>query len=220
MDAKIIQILVLILILTSCKSKQTENKTTDAKSEKVGYILAPEIIEDFYRDERLNPDNPDFENYRVNEFSVDLNQNQKPDSIILYQLKGFENDPGDFHQIEIRLDNGEKWIKTNFEGWVRFDNNYRVPDLIKEQNQLKTDLLLLTDFGKTKIIGLFSWVYASEPGLLTIIEFSTDKPRVMLNRKFDLLKMDKKQIAVQDISTTYRVDLTNNCLEFKEISKN
>ncbi|WP_461640204.1 hypothetical protein [Labilibaculum euxinus] len=178
--------------------------------------MAPEIIEDFYRDERLNPDKPDFENYRVYEFSADLNKNQQADSIILYQLKGFENDPGDFHQIEIKLDNGEKWIKTNFEGWVCFDKNYRVPDLIKEQNQLKTDLLLLTDFGETKIIGLFSWMYASQLGLLTVIEFSTGKPRIMINKKFDLINLDSTRIDVENFDGQRHIELINNRIVIKK----
>jgi hypothetical protein len=216
MKMKIIKILALFFIMTSCKSNQTENKDTDLKFENVGFVLNPKLIDDFYHDERLNPDNPELTNYRVKKFLVDLNQNQKPDSIILYQLNGFENDPGDFHQIEIKMDNGESWMKTNFEGWVRFDNNYTVPNLVKEQNQLNTDLLLLTDFGKTKIIGLFSWVYASEPGLLTFVEFSTGKPRIMFNKKFDLTQLDSNKITVENYNSKYQIELIDNNLELKK----
>ena len=212
----IIKILALVLIMTSCKLQQAEKKDTDIKSEDVGFVLNPKLIDDFYHDERLNPDNPELTNYRVKEFVVDLNQNQKPDSIILYQLNGFENDPGDYHQIEIKMDNGESWEKTNFDGWVRFDNNYIVPDLIKEQNQLNTDLLLLTDFEKTKVIGLFSWVYASKPGLLTFIEFSTGKPRIMLNKKFDLTQLESNKIAVENYNSKYQIELIDNNLELKK----
>ena len=215
MTTQLIKILALILILNSCKSKPTENKSVDLSAEKSGYVLSPEIIDDFFRDDRLNPDNPDFDFYRVDQFSADLNQNQKTDSIFLYKLRGFENDPGDFRQIEIKMDNGDCWTKINFDGWVRFDNNNIIPDLIKNQNQLKTDKFLLTDFGSTKIIGLFSWVYASQPGLLTIIEFSTDKPRIMINRKLDLIHLDQTTILVRDNDNELYVKLQHNKIVVK-----
>nr|WP_321406445.1 hypothetical protein [uncultured Carboxylicivirga sp.] len=216
MKMKISRILILVLLMTSCKSNQTENKDTALNSEKVGFVLNPKLIDGFYRDEWLYPENPELTNYRVKEFIADLNQNQKQDTLILYKLNGFENDPGDFHQIEIKLDNGESWMKTNFDGWVRFDNNYPVPDFIKEQNQFNTDFLLLTDFGKTKLIGLFSWVYASEPGLLTFIEFSNGKPRIMFNKKFDLTQLESNKITVENYNGKYQIELIDNNLELKK----
>ena len=207
------QILILFLILTGFQSKQDGIQTNDFKLKESGIILNQEIINPFYRNERFIPDNPDFCYSRIKDFVIDLNQNQKPDSIILYRLKGWENDPGDFHQIEIKMDNGYKWVETNFSGWVRFDNNYSVPDLVKEKNQIDTNLLLQTDFYSTKVIGLFGWAYASQPGLLTIIEFSTNKPRVMLNENWRILKIDSSIIKADNYNDKFQIELINNKIE-------
>ena len=207
------QILILFLILTGFQAKQDGIQTNDFKSKKSGIILNQEIIKPFDGNEISRPDNPDFDYYRIKDFAIDLNKNQKPDSIILYRLKGWENDPGDFHQIVIKMDDGYEWKGTNFNGWVRFDNNYSVPNQVKEKNQIDTDLLLQTDFYSTKVLGLFGWAYASQPGLLTIIEFSTNKPRVMLNENWRILKIDSSIIKADNYNDKFQIELINNKIE-------
>ncbi len=111
------------------------------------------------------------------------------------------------------MDDGYEWKGTNFNGWVRFDNNYSVPNQVKEKNQIDTDLLLQTDFYSTKVLGLFGWSYASQPGLLTIIEFSTNKPRVMLNENWHILKIDSSMIKAKNYNDKYQIELINNKIE-------
>jgi len=209
----IIKILLVIFILTSCQSRQTNNKSKDLTK----IELNQNLIDEFFSDERLRSDNPDFEYYRVKEFAIDLNDNQIKDSIILNQIRGFENDPGVFHQIQIKLDNGSILTQTNFDGWVKFDDNYLVPESVKKQNQISTDLLLLTEFNKTKILGLFSWVYASDNGLLTFIEFSADRPRIMFNTKMDLIEIDSSKIITQQFDDKYEIKLINSKLTMEKI---
>ncbi len=209
----IIKILLVIFILTSCQSRQTDNKSKDLTK----IELNQNLIDEFFSDERLRSDNPDFEYYRVKEFAIDLNDNQIKDSIILNQIRGFENDPGVFHQIQIKLDNGSILTQTNFDGWVKFDDNYLVPESVKKQNQISTDLLLLTEFNKTKILGLFSWVYASDNGLLTFIEFSADRPRIMFNTKMDLIEIDSSKIITQQFDDKYEIKLINSKLTMEKI---
>ena len=186
-----------------------DTKPIDIK-DKIRFELNTNFISDFHRDDRLNPNNPDFHFYTVASFKIDLNNNKKVDTINLKRLKGWENDPGDFHQIQITTDNGFSWTETNFDGWVRFDNNYYIPDSVKRLNQLDTDLLLLTDFEDTKILGLFGWVYASESGLLTIIDFSTDQPRIMINKNLDLVGIDNKKITIQQLDDKCWIENVNN----------
>jgi len=182
------------------------------KKDKNRFDLNPNLITKFHRDDRLNPNNPDFQFYTIASFYADLNNNEKADTIILKRLKGWENDPGDFQQIQITTDNGTIWTETNFDGWVRFDNNYYVPDSVKRLNQLDTDLLLLTDFENTKILGLFGWVYASESGLLTIIDFNTKQPRIMINKNLDLVGIDNQKVTIQDSEDKCWIENINNRL--------
>lgn len=208
-----LQILTLIiLILIGCQNRTSDKTLVNTKLDTKGIELNKTLIEEFYRDERLKLENPDFEFYMVSSFGIDLNNNQKSDSIILKRLKGWENDPGDFHQIRIKMDNGFEWTETNFLGWVRFDHNYLIPKPIKKLNQINTDLLLLTDFQTTKILGLFGWAYASEPGLLTIIEFSTGLPRLMINKNLDLINIDNNKISTQYLEDKYSIECINNII--------
>ncbi len=181
-----------------------------AKINKNRFDLNSSLIIDFHRDDRLNPNNPDFQFNTIASFHIDLNNNEKADTIYLKRLKGWENDPGDFHQIQIKTDNSLAWTETNFDGWVRFDNNYHIPDSVKRLNQLDTDLLLITDFEDTKILCLFGWVYASESGLLTIIDFSSDQPRIMINKNLDLVGIDNKKITFQQSNEKYWIETLNN----------
>jgi len=189
------------------KSKKIENKNE--------FELNSTLITEFHRDDRLNPDNSDLSFYEVDSFQVDLNNNNLADTIKLRKLKGWENDPGDYRQIQITMDNGYSWTETNFDGWVRFDNNYFIPDSIKQLNQLETDLLLLTEFEGTKILGLFGWVYASKSGLLTIIDFSTNQPRIMINKNLDLVGINQKRIAIQESGVNHWIEKTNKKLIIK-----
>lgn len=216
MKLTITKIFILLFVLTSCQTKPKENKTNELQPQNSSIILNKELVDSLYLSERLRPDNPDFKYYKVKDFLFDLNENQKADSIILYRLVGWENDPGDFQQIKIKMDNGFEWNETNFNGWVRFDHNYRVPNSVKEKNQIDTDLLLCTDFGETKILGLFGWAYASQPGLLTIIEFSTNKPRVMLNKNWEILEIDSSTMKAENYKSKFQIELINSKLEIKK----
>lgn len=207
---KIAGIIIIFSLFVGCYNR-TDNQTGKNLIDKT-FELNQTLIDSFHRDNRLRPDNPDFDFYSVKTFTVDLNNNQKADTIILKKLKGWENDPGDFQQIQITMDNGFSWTETNFNGWVRFNSNYYVPDSIKRLNQLDTDLLLLTDFENTKILGLFGWVYASESGLLTIIDFSTNHPRIMINKNLDIVGIDNQKITIQDSEDMCWIENINNRL--------
>jgi hypothetical protein len=39
----------------------------------------------------------------------------------------------------------------------------------------------------------FGWVYASQPGLVTIFEANGNKPQLLFNKQFDLYSIDENQ---------------------------
>lgn len=200
---------LLKVFLAKNNSYDTYNSRID---ELVRFDVNNDLIEDFYRDDRLYPDNPDLKFTSIATFSIDLDNNHIADSIILSRLIGWENDPGDFHQITIITDSGAKFTETNFNGWVRFDNNYHVPDSIKGLNQIDTDFLLLTEFNYSKIVGLFGWVYSSDSGLLTIIDFSTRIPRLMINKNLNLIGIDHNRIITQNSKDKCWIECVDNKL--------
>ena len=176
-------ITVLILILVGC---QTAPK---------GIEVNPELVDAFYRNDYLYPENPEFEFEEVKRYEIDLNNNHSPDIIKLKKIKDW-NDPGDFHQIELILDNGNSIVETYFGGWVKFGNNYPVNDELRKKNLIDSDLILISEIDKNKkIIMAFGWVYASEPGLLSIFEANGKIPQVLFNRNFEVNKIEKYSIS-------------------------
>lgn len=204
-------LLTYTLLIVGCQNKNFGSETSShSKQYEVKSIeLDTTLIEPLSHSDRLKPTNPMLSFSRVATFTVDLNNNGKTDSILLYNMDNKGADPGDFNQIRISLDDGKRWSETNFDGWVRFNKNYTVPDTIQSQNQMKTDLLLLTDFGDTKLLGLFTWTYASDLGLLTLIEFSSGYPRIMFNQKADLISMTKNSIVIRNLNSECSLELNN-----------
>ena len=45
---------------------------------------------------------------------------------------------------------------------------------------------------------MFGWVYASDPGLLTFVEFSSGKPRILVNKNLDLEVIGSDSFVVFD----------------------
>jgi hypothetical protein len=170
---KILQLITIgLLILASCKKvvdvKGDLNETDDSNVRDLDGIL----IQSMYLDNELLAGH-DLEFEKVKTLTFDLDKDNKIDSIILYRFKDW-NDPGDFHKIQIKVTNG-KTIETIFQdAWVRFNNNYKLPDKVINQNKIDSDYLLIDDLGrKENLVFLFGYVYSSDPaGTLTIYEVS------------------------------------------------
>lgn len=193
MMKKYINIFILLFVI-GCSNDQK------------GLELNVELVDPFYTNDHLYPKNPRFEFVEVNRYELDLNNNNKLDTIKLREIKDW-NDPGDFHQIEIVLDNDSNLVETNFGGWVKFGQNYSVNDELRKMNKLDSDLILVTDFNTDlKILLAFGYVYASEPGLLSIFEANGEDPKVVFNKNFEIHSIDD--------------DLFQGVYEFKENEEN
>lgn len=123
----------------------------------------------------------------------DLDSDGALDSIALYQLEAYKNDPGDFHRISIKLANGKSIDEFNL--GIR-GNRYQ-PKL----NEVSSDLISIVKHGNTTLLMTFGWYFASDPPQLTIFDFSTGSPR----RVFDLnFKIEDLLIEDNLILTGYR----------------
>ena len=167
------------------------NSTTIDK----GFITNSDLIKPFFRNDYLYPENPEYNFIQVAKYTLDLNDNEKLDTIKLRVIKDW-TDPGDFHQMEIVLDNNQKIIVTCFDGWVKFGENYSVNDNLRKLNKINSDLLLVTYFNTDRIlIFAFGWVYASTPGLMTVIDANGHTPKVIFNDNFELEKIDNNSFT-------------------------
>jgi len=175
--------IIFFMILVSCNSTKIDN----------GFITNSDLIKPFFRNDYLYPENSKYNFIQVAKYTIDLNDNEKLDTIILRVIKDW-TDPGDFHQMEIILDNNQKSTETCFDGWVKYSVNSKLIKL----NKIKSDFLLVTDFDTDKIlIFAFGWVYASTPGLMTVIDANGQTPKVIFNDNFELEKIDNNSFTGQ-----------------------
>jgi hypothetical protein len=173
----------LIVLLFGCQTKPA------------GIEVNPELIEAFHLSDFLYPENPEFDFEEVVKYDIDLNNNDENDIVTLKRIKGW-NDPGDFHQIELLLDNGKSIVETNFGGWVKFGNIYPINDELRKKNLIDSDLIIIAEIDTDKKIVLaFGWVYASEPGLLSIFEANGEKPQLLFNKNFEVHKIETYSIS-------------------------
>jgi hypothetical protein len=179
--------ILFFLTLISCNSTRTDR----------GFILNSDLIKPFFRNDYLYPENPDYNFVQIAKYTIDLNNNNRLDTIVLRKIQDW-TDTGDFHQMEITLDNKQKIIETCFDGWVKFGENYSVNDNLRKLNKINSDLLLVTDFDTDRIlIFAFGWVYASTPGLMTVIDANGQTPKVIFNDNFGLEKIDNNSFTGQ-----------------------
>ncbi|MFC0878865.1 hypothetical protein ACE01N_19875 [Saccharicrinis sp. FJH2] len=93
-------IYLIFLTFLSCNSTKTNN----------GFIINDNLIKPFNRSEYLNPENTDINFIQIAQYTIDLNGNNKLDTVKLYKIKDW-TDPGDFQQIEVVLDNNQSIVK-------------------------------------------------------------------------------------------------------------
>jgi len=195
--------LVFLLILISCNQKDS------------GININKELVKPFFRNETFNPEDPRRKFEEVIRYTIDLNNNNHPDTIILRIIKDWP-DAGDFHQIEIILDNKEKKIETNFDGWVKFGQNYPVNDYLRKLNKLKSDLILVTEFNTNrKLIFAFGWVYASEPGFLSVFEANGKVPQMIFNDNFEIQDLNQDSFVGEYHDKIKTIKLINNRLDLE-----
>lgn len=143
----------------------------------------PSLIDPFHKHETINFSNPDLKYNLVELYLHDLDGDEKIDTICLYHIEQLKNDPGDFHRLQVILANGDSFDIINVGGWIK-DNHYK-----PKENELTSDYITITKYEEVVFLLCFGWSYASQPALLTIIDFSSGKSRVIFNKEFGLKEL-------------------------------
>ena len=185
---RILTLFIIILVAISCKteSKKGSSTTRNEKTE-VSEVekpkINPEIIESFFSNEYVDSLEKAKQFVTVEEIIV----NEKTDTlhIFLQHLTNWE-DPGDFLKVQIRnTKDSIVFEQKNINGWVKFGNNYTLPDSVVFLSQVKSDKAIIIENRTGKQLIVFGYVYASQPGLMTIIDlFPT--PQIIFNKNFEL----------------------------------
>ncbi len=141
----------------------------------------------------------------VDIIDIDLNNDCIIDTIKIEKIIDW-GDPGDFHKISIQLSGNKKKEFFNLSGWIKYDryelqfvNSFSKNNLGASRNIIihrasNTDILLFC----------FGYVYASQPGLLSIININdTCNADLIFNAKFYLLNFsDRDNDGIKEIVVT------------------
>ena len=175
--------LFLLIFLSNCIEKTAKTPvTTVSDCELLGQQLEPE--NDTYKLE--------FSDVEVAEIKID-GENAK---IILEKIDSWYyseksvrldwNDPGDFHRIRIEYKD-TTFVFFNQNGWVKtspFMFDY-VPTF-PSYNKIKSDCIVLTKNDDDLLLFAFGYVYANQPGLLSIFNLSLKEPMLLFNDNYML----------------------------------
>ena len=171
-------------ILFSCGTgtKNEQTSSTERTAENLAFVVNPELVDEPFIVENHNQQEYPFK--EVETQTGDLNSDGKNDKITLYIIDNWE-DPGNFHKIRVELSGEDPYEFSNYGGWVTFNENYSISEEIAAKNQLESkNILLLNATPNSKLILLFGWVYANDPGIVTIID--PTYRTILFNKQWDL----------------------------------
>jgi hypothetical protein len=123
--------------------------------------------------------------HTIESCSFDIDNNGKDDEIRIERIENW-NDPGDFHRIRIIKQSGS-YEFFNVHGWVEIgdyevqhDTSFVLSNLVDSKYIV---MKRASDTTKDIMIFAFGYVYASQPGVLSIIYASPEiiMPRLILN---------------------------------------
>ena len=178
---KIVYLLLLIL-LNNCSGRTSKTPVTNvleplADCELIGQQLETERDVEKKYNIKLN-----FSILETTEYNI--NGNGVKGKIIIEKINDW-NDPGDFHRIRIVSDSCFSFF--NVDGWIKarpFMFDY-VPNFAKN-NKIQSDYIVLSKNNDDLLLFVFGYVYASQPGLLSIINLSLKEPKLLFNDNYML----------------------------------
>ena len=183
---KIIKYFFLLFIaFASCKGRQN---VCDCL---IGEKLESEIEFEQKSSEKLNF-------VIIDSYEYDINNDGVNENIILEKLQFDWEEPGDFHRIRI-IANDTCFSFFNSGGWIKLEPSLieYIPDFFLN-NILSSDYIAIDKHTNDLLLFAFGYVYASEPGLLSIINLSQKTPKLILNENYLLsgYQKDNPQLTV------------------------
>lgn len=190
-------LLILIFTLTvQCKNNsQTNSEETQEKvgeNKVVGELIGEKLVSVQETEKELGLT---FEFEAIGTYFLDLDNDSVEEKIIIEKIRNW-NDPGDFHRIRIISQTGE-YDFFNGHGWVSIgDYELQSAKSLNDENLIKSNYAIITDVSEAdKFLLCFGYAYASEPGLLSVVNLSNQhEPNLVYNDNsylFGLKDLDK-----------------------------
>ena len=180
----LVLLLIMVLLSVQCNNRKqidrgdAKEKVSEEKKvtgELIGYKLSS--VQETEKELELT-----FDFETVDSYLLDVDNDGIEDEIIVEKIKNW-NDPGDFHRIRI-ISQAREYEYFNGHGWISIsDFELQFEKSLKEKNQISSNYIIITDASDNdKLLFCFGYVYASQPGLLSIINLSgTNTPKLIYN---------------------------------------
>jgi hypothetical protein len=185
---KLCVLLVVLPLLTNCKNINSKKRVFDnvtnniQQGELVGKALSS-IIE-IQKELGLKLE---FDTVEV--VVVDIDGDNNDDIICVEKIRKW-GDPGDFHKVTIDFHgNKDKIVFFNVEGWVRVgEYELQFMDSATKKFFDKSKYLAIQKLSnKDTLLFCFGYVYASQPGVLSVINLTRfEKPMLIMNYNYHL----------------------------------
>lgn len=170
-------IILIALLLTHCKteSKKQNNQIKSTNINQQEEQIIKELQGKPLKDIKAKEDDLglkfDFEIVEL--INSDLNKDDKKDTIKIERIKDWA-DPGDFHKITVKLTGQNEETFFNSTGWVKI-GDYQLQFLngFKNSSIVESNYISIQKASNNDVLLFcFGYAYASQPGLLSIINLS------------------------------------------------
>lgn len=193
--------LPLFFVSFACSSQANETKKNNQNMEKKQIIgLELSSVKEFEQQYKMNVS---FD--IVQTIYDDFNNDGIADTIRLSRIRDWD-DPGDFHLIEININELKKEIFFNGEGWIAPESIGKVKT--QGVNKELIENFLKFDFReKGKVLVFYGYPYGSTAWLTTIFSF-TNKGVQLIHNEYQIL--NKVINESENIEFTFRKEATSN----------
>ena len=209
--------LLLFIVLSSCSGKTSKTSNSEVSEPCVDCELLGQQLETEQEVMEKYNIKLDFSIIEIIEF--DINGKGLKGKIIVEKIEDW-NDPGDFHKIRIEK-NDTCYTFFNSSGWIKSCSsifNY-VPDFLT-YNKINSDYVFLCENNGDLLLFIFGYIYASNPGLLTIVNLSLKEPKLLFNDNYMLSGYEEgnPKIIVTEFFKEFNINkhdtllLKNHCL--------
>ena len=175
--------LLLLIFLNNCSGRTSKTSVMNVSEPVANCDLLGQQLETESQFEKSNEERLQF--VVIDSCEYDTNGDGIKEKIILEKLHCW-NDPGDFHRIKINKKDS-CYTFFNSSGWVKtapFFFEY-LPNF-PSYNKIQSDYIVLSQNNDDLLLFIFGYVYASQPGLLSIINLSLKEPKLLFNDNYML----------------------------------
>lgn len=192
-------LIIVLLVLNQCRTTNTENKTTSdiqQDVQKTGKLVG-DPLKPLHEIEENRKSKFQFEIIEI--INYDLNGDNKTDTIKIEKLADWD-DPGDYHLIRVIID-GKEFSYFNIQGWVKSSYFNEYLNMTSDNLVQSKYVVLKAASSKDLLILLNGYIYASSPGLLTVISiYDNNAPQLIFNEDAWIYKWE-------DLNNDYTKDL-------------